>query len=199
MAAVIAGDQSLNRCKIMSSELCPSKIEMFPLLLCGWGLSVWINLRNDAFHRSTSSIFPAASIADAGAAVACPDTWFKIVNPWLYTKEIVPSNEFKQMLMSLLESKGELIYPSLSVQGLQIDITSTQNSIPINSTGAWIEKTLITFMDWNSGQLPVTACGATKSATMENYYKSNQLLCGFAANITANEWGAKHLRFLPKI
>lgn len=54
-------------------------------------------------------------------------------------------------------------------------------------------------MDWNSGQLPVTACGATKSATMENYYKSNQLLCGFAANITANEWGAKHLRFLPKI
>lgn len=40
------------------------------------------------------------------------------------------------MLMSLLESKGELIYPSLSVQGLQVDITSTQNSIPINSTGA---------------------------------------------------------------
>ena len=40
------------------------------------------------------------------------------------------------MLMNLLQSKGELIYPTLSIQGLQVDVTSTQNSIPINSTGA---------------------------------------------------------------
>lgn len=103
------------------------------------------------------------------------------------------------MLMSLLQSKGELLYPTLSIQGLQVDVTSTQNSIPINSTGARIEQTHLTFLDWNSGQLPVTVCGATKGATMTNYYKSNQLLCGFKADINANEWGSKHIRFLPKI
>jgi hypothetical protein len=84
----------------MSSELMPHKVEMFPLLLCGWGLSIRLNLRNDAHHWTTSSIFPAKSIDDAGAdpigvAIACPDVWFKILNPRLYTKEIVPSNEFK--------------------------------------------------------------------------------------------------------
>lgn len=183
----------------MSSELCPHKVEMFPLLLCGRGLSIWLNLRNDAFHWSTSTVIPAVSPANAAAAVACPDIWFKVLNPRLYTKEIVPSNEFKQMLMNLLQSKGELIYPTLSIQGLQVDVTSTQNSIPINSTGARIEQTHLTFMDWNSGSLPVTLCGATKAASMTNYYKSNQLLTGYKADISSSEWGAKHIRFLPKI
>ena len=101
--------------------------------------------------------------------------------------------------MNLLQSKGELIYPTLSIQGLQVDVTSTQNSIPINSTGARIEQTHLTFMDWNSGSLPVTPCGASKTLTMTNYYKSNQLLTGYKADINASEWGAKHIRFLPKI
>jgi hypothetical protein len=59
------------------------------------------------------------------------------------------SNEFKQALMSTLQSKGELSYPTYSIQGIQLDITSTSNSIPVNSTGARIESTEVCFVDWS--------------------------------------------------
>jgi hypothetical protein len=42
----------LNRIKLIGSDIVPAKMQMFPLLLCGKGLTLWVNLRNDAFHAT---------------------------------------------------------------------------------------------------------------------------------------------------
>lgn len=84
---------------LLDSKLVPQKVDMLPLLLAGWGMTLWIDMRSDAKHRDISTGFAGQTYEDAKVASAWADSWFKFTDVWLYTVEIVPSNEFKQQLV----------------------------------------------------------------------------------------------------
>lgn len=65
------------------------------MMLLGKGLTIRLNLRNDAYHATPRSVFPSETFEDNKADIDMPDTWFRILNPQLHTTEIVCSNEFK--------------------------------------------------------------------------------------------------------
>lgn len=95
--------------------------------------------------------------------------------------------------MSTLQSKGELSYPTYSIQGIQLDITSTSNSIPVNSTGARIESTEVCFVDWSQGTAPIiTPPADTILSIRETSFKSGQLITGCAQATKGSNFASKH-------
>lgn len=90
---------------ILDSKLVPQKVDMLPLLLAGRGMTLRIDMRSDANHWVPGVGWAGATYSNVGTEDYA-DAWFKFTNVKLYTIEIVPSNEFKQQLVQLLESKG---------------------------------------------------------------------------------------------
>lgn len=102
--------------------------------------------------------------------------------------------------MSMLQTKGELVYPTYSIQGIQVDLTSTSNSIPINSTGARIESTELCFVNWSQGTGPVIKPAAdTIASCWETSFKSGEFIPAGLSTTKGNNYGSKHFRFLPAI
>lgn len=189
---------------LLGSDILPGKVPYFPLLLSSRGITIRMDLRTDAFHRVPKRSLTCANFNDGDVNVDIPDLRFKFTNLTIYTVEIVPSLDFQKALLELQMQKGFFAYPTYSLQGQQVDITSNNIQVPIDAAGSRIEFTDLTFV--NTSDIPYSGkildAQSSLGAVKTKVYDTNELiLCGFGNEIGSNKQlnaGVKANAFLPR-
>lgn len=187
---------------LIDSDILSKKVDYWPHLLSSRGITIRVDLRADSFHTVSRNAIGTEDYKDGQATSGTiEDVRVKFTNLRLTTLEIVPSIEFQKALLDLQMSKGYFVYPTYSVQGQQVDITSANIQLPIDAAGSRVEYTDVCFID-ETGAPYGRATLATR-ADLKAYFKaSNELVL---ANTLANagsvieKGGSKTIRFLPKI
>ena len=100
-------------------------------------------------------------------------------------------------------SRGYFAYPCYAIQGQQVDMTSANNSVPIDAAGSRVEFTDITFV--NEGDATTKPPGAaTLAANFGVLRDANEIVTttsnsNFGNHSQLPRGGNKSIHFMPKI